>query len=602
MCSGVRSWKESEVLEMKDNKDLKEEIKEEVREERKQIGMLVKMLCMSLIPILGLGICLTIYSTSVMKKGMQEEAVSGLKSLAISLKAGYDAIAEGDYQLGKDDHLYKGDFDITADETLIDSFSADTTADVTIFFGDTRRATSLKDASTGDRIVGTTASDKVVETVVTNGEEYHATDLTINNQSYYAYYIPLTNSNGTVVGIAFAGRPSASVDSYISSEAAKIAGLAVLITIIAVCSVSISSISMIRGIKGAKSAVQAMATGDLNINVDAKLIARRDEVGDMCTATEELAKDLRTTIGNIKHSANTLLRSGQTLDEMAIQTSETTDEISHAVDDISKGAASQAEEIETATKEVSTMGSLIEAIVQDVVNLKNTSEKMGTAGQESNEIIEELSKSNDKTTDAIQKVGVRVHATDESVQQIQEAVSIITSIATQTTLLSLNASIEAARAGEAGKGFAVVATEIQKLAEQSNESAKTIEDVIKKLLDDSQLTVQVMDEVEIIVAQQQEKLNETKSHFNDVIVGIESSSEATAAIASNTENCDAARVRVVDIVQNLSAISEENAASTQETTASIEELNATINLLAEAAGQLKDLAVSLEKEVDFFQI
>ena len=173
---------------MKDNKDLKEEIKEEVREERKQIGMLVKMLCMSLIPILGLGICLTIYSTSVMKKGMQEEAVSGLKSLAISLKAGYDAIAEGDYQLGKDDHLYKGDFDITADETLIDSFSADTTADVTIFFGDTRRATSLKDASTGDRIVGTTASDKVVETVVTNGEEYHATDLTINNQSYYAYY------------------------------------------------------------------------------------------------------------------------------------------------------------------------------------------------------------------------------------------------------------------------------------------------------------------------------------------------------------------------------------------------------------------------------
>ena len=110
-----------------------------------------------------------------------------------------------------------------------------------------------------------------METVVTNGEEYHATDLTINNQSYYAYYIPLTNSNGTVVGMAFAGRPSASVDSYISSEAAKIAGLAVLITIIAVCSVSISSISMIRGIKGAKSAVQAMATGDLNLSFQSKV-------------------------------------------------------------------------------------------------------------------------------------------------------------------------------------------------------------------------------------------------------------------------------------------------------------------------------------------
>lgn len=185
---------------------------------------------------------------------------------------------------------------------------------------------------------------------------------------------------------------------------------------------------------------------------------------------------------------------------------------------------------------------------------------------------------------------------------IHAAVELITSIASQTSLLALNASIEAARAGEHGKGFAVVASEIQKLAEQSNESAEKIKDIIRDLLSESEQTVNVMHEVEDIVAQQQEKLEETKTKFVSVADGVNASRSETEAIQSHTQVCDQSRARIIDAVQNLSAISQENAASTEQTTASMAGLNEAIRQLSVAAKELQGLSEDLEKDMSFFTI
>ena len=168
--------------------------------------------------------------------------------------------------------------------------------------------------------------------------------------------------------------------------------------------------------------------------------------------------------------------------------------------------------------------------------------------------------------------------------------------------MALNASIEAARAGEAGKGFAFVADEIGKLADQSNTSAEQIRQTIDNLLEESEKSVEVMESVNVLVAEQQEKLNQTREKFVKVSKGITTSKDDMAAIKSHTESYFAARKKVADLIQSLSAISEENAASTQQTTASMEELNATMNLLAEASKNLTDLSRQLEEEIGFFQI
>ena len=227
---------------------------------------------------------------------------------------------------------------------------------------------------------------------------------------------------------------------------------------------------------------------------------------------------------------------------------------------------------------------------------------MKNAGDDSNRIIGILSDSNDKTNEAIAKIARQVQLTDESASKIQDAVLLITSIAEETNLLSLNASIEAARAGEAGRGFAVVASEIQKLAEESSDSAKTIEDVVNNLLSESKTTVEAMKEVEIIIEEQQEKLEETKEKFRDVNEGIASSSLETNNISDRTEECNESRNRVVDVVNSLVAIAQQNSASTEQTTASMEELNATINLVSNQADDLLNLAHALQKELGYFKM
>ena len=227
---------------------------------------------------------------------------------------------------------------------------------------------------------------------------------------------------------------------------------------------------------------------------------------------------------------------------------------------------------------------------------------MKDAGDESAEIIRELSESNDRTTEAIARIGKQVYATNDSVQSIKEAIAIIRSIAEETNLLSLNASIEAARAGEHGRGFAVVASEIQQLAEQSNESSTRIEEIIDALLNESETTVRVMEEVKVIVEHQQRKLDDTKVKFEDVEHGINVCREETEGIQGQTILCDESRGKVVDVIQGLSSISEENAASTQETNASMEELNSIISVMAEAAGELMVLSEQLDEQLKFFRL
>ena len=166
----------------------------------------------------------------------------------------------------------------------------------------------------------------------------------------------------------------------------------------------------------------------------------------------------------------------------------------------------------------------------------------------------------------------------------------------------MNASIEAARAGEAGRGFAVVASEISKLADQSNNSATEIEKIINELLIESNKTVDIMEEVKGIVSEQEEKLNMTKAEFENVSRGIESSVGSVENISGRMVELDIAKNGIIDVIQSLSAISEENAAATEETSASVQELDSTVGSLSEAAKDLKVIAEQLDQQIGVFKV
>lgn len=571
-------------------------------ERKRKMTIMVRLLLMVIPPCLLMGVLMTLYSGWNMQKGMQKTTLDGLRSTDYAVLEMFENVASGDFRQDAKGNVYKGDYKISGNYELADDIRNKTDVDVTFFYGDTRVLTSLKDKNTGERLIGTTASKEVTDKVLKSGKEYSDKNIVINERPYYGYYVPVKNSDGSIIGMAFVGRESKDIDVFIKSKSSAVLFLGLVIMVAASVSAWITSKSVSTSVRGTEKVVSALAEGNLTLDVEEKLLKREDEIGDMARSVEKLKQELFEIISDIKKSSGILNASGESLSQMAENSSATTNEMSKVIEDLSKGAISQAEEIEEASVHIGEMGQVIEEIVSNVDGLDHTSVKMKNASDESSVIIRQLSESNDRTTQAINRISRQIEATNDSVQMIHAAVELITSIASQTSLLALNASIEAARAGEHGKGFAVVASEIQKLAEQSNESAEKIKDIIRNLLSESEQTVNVMHEVEGIVVQQQEKLEETKTKFVSVADGVNASRNETEAIQNHTQVCDTSRARVIDAIQNLSAISQENAASTQQTTASMAGLNEAIRQLSVAAKELQGLSENLEKDMSFFTV
>ena len=560
----------------------------------------IKIMLVALLPMILMAVIVGISATRNMREGMRQEMMYALETQTHSLEQLYNAVNSDTYSVSGD-KLMKGSFNVTDETDFLDSFVEGTDMQVTVFYGGTRMATTLKDQS-GNRLTGTKADEAVTKAVPQDGKPVEEYNITIDGEKYYACYAPLKDSGDKVIGMVFAGKPVTEVQALINERTSHIVIVELVMIVLAIIVIFLLTKGIQVGLQAAEKAVHGLSNGDLTVAVESKAMRRNDELGDMAKGVAVLMNQLLEVVNHIRTSSEQLLKSGTDLSNMATQTSSTADDISKAIEEISQGAVSQADEIERASHEVDTMGQLIGHIADNVAELDQGTQEIKGSSDRSIDIIRDLTESNDRSMEAVRHISRQVNATNESALKIRAAVDLITSIAEETNLLSLNASIEAARAGEQGRGFAVVAGQIQKLAEQSNESAGSIADIIGELLKDSENSVQVMEEVQKIMNEQQEKLQATRKQIAEVGDGISGAAQAAGMIRQQTEHCNSARANVADVISNLSAISEQNAASTEETTASMEEMNAAINLLAESARQLQELSKSLEEDVSFFRV
>ena len=560
-----------------------------------------RLMGIAIFPIVLMGIAITVLTFTAIRADVDKDTERTLKGVVYTYLAALEQ-NEGDYVQDEDGSVWKGDYDISHSEAIADSIKEDGGVDVTFFYGKTRLMTSVKNDK-GERIVGTDASDEVIETVLNKGETMFSTHVLVNGQDYYGYYVPVFQS-GTdeAIGMVFAGLPH---DEGLATFNAILKVL--LVTTIIAIAIGIvmglfSANSITGALQEAERAVKAVATGELTVELSSGCLHRNDEIGGLCKAVDSMKNELRFIIEDINGHASELLNSAVALDDNAQSTLSTVDSVDRAVNEIADGATSQAKDAIRASENVAIMGDMLAATNRDIDDLNDNARIMRESSEKATGSLDELMRVNKEVIDAIELIYNQTNRTNESSMKIREATNIISNISDETNLLSLNASIEAARAGEQGRGFAVVANEIQHLAEQSGSSTDSIATMVNELINDSNMAVETMGRVREIVLSQSRNVAETQAVVAQVIDAIENSIESIASIEQQSVRLNQAKDEIVEVVESLSAVAEENAASTEETSAATTEVANSFNEVTQSAESLKMLADNIAGTMSNFRL
>lgn len=351
--------------------------------------------------------------------------------------------------------------------------------------------------------------------------------------------------------------------------------------------------------------VQQMAEYDLTGHNDTRSVAlanRHDEIGAMAVALTAMRENIVGLIKSIKDSALQLTSSSEELSATSHQVSMSATEVARTIEEISKGAVEQAENTEEGALRVKQLEKAIEKEISMINLLNHSSEKVHQMRKEGDEIVTTVVEKNKHSSKAVRDIRKVIMNTNESAHKIQSASQMIESIAEQTNLLALNAAIEAARAGESGRGFAVVAEEIRKLAEQSNRFAQEIDTVIHDLTEQTEGAVKTVEEVTSISEEQSNGISETSDKFSGIERAIDEMRNIIKELTQSTVDMGKKKDEIVGVIENLSAISEENAAGTEEASASVEEQTSAMNEVAQSSENLAEMAEEMKDAVQRFQI
>ena len=355
---------------------------------------------------------------------------------------------------------------------------------------------------------------------------------------------------------------------------------------------------LIRVVKNVGAFTDSIAAGNLSVRSlgDSPV----QEISDLIDSTMGLQKNLDDTIGKVKAASTILVEKIADVTDLTGSTFERANQIEEVIVNLTDATNSMTENVQNINQQVIEIGNCVNDIYGKVDILHENSENMLEVNSKTNKDMLVIQENSDRSLAAVRGITEQINAANASIKEIDTAVELILNISDQTNLLSLNASIEAARAGEYGKGFAVVAEEIRSLAEQSAKGAEAIRHLAQKITKESSKTVSLADNVLVLIQEGSEKVGMARDQYDELSQKIKHSAEEIDVLMQKADQLSEYKTKIVENIHDLSAISEQNAASHQEVNANVTEIVTEVRSVKEDCENMNGKAKILEEVVKYF--